>query len=69
MSRIWAFDDIENKHTLYCRKDCVKTFCEYSREHAKNVIDFEKKKILSLTKQELKSHQDAKVCYICRKEP
>ena len=43
----------------------MKTFCEYSREHAKNVIDFEKKKIL--TKRELKSHQDAKVCYICRK--
>ena len=47
----------------------MKTFCESSREHAKNVTDFEKKKFLSLTKQELKSHQDAKVCYICRKEP
>ena len=33
----------------------------------KNIIDFEKKKMLPLTKEELKSHQDAKVCYICGK--
>ena len=34
------------------------------REHANNIIDFEKKKMLPLTKEELKSHQDAKACYI-----
>ena len=43
-------------------------FCESSREHAKSIIDFEKKKLLSLTKEELKSHQDAKICYICGKK-
>ena len=40
------------------------------REYAKNIIGFEKKKkTLPLTKEELKSHQDAKICYIreCRK--
>ena len=31
----------------------------------KNIIDIENKKILPPTKEELKSHQDAKVCYIC----
>ena len=67
MSTIWAFDHIENKHTLYCGKDCTKKFCTSLREHAKNIIDFEKKKLLSLTKEELKLHQDAKVCYIYRK--
>ena len=40
-------------------------FWEYLRERAKYIIDFEKKKILPLTKEELKSNQDAKVCYIC----
>ena len=65
MSTIWAFDHIGNKHTLYRRKDCMKKFCESLRELTKNVIDFEKKKML--TKEELKSHQDAKVCYICGK--
>ena len=26
MSPIWAFDHIENKHTLYRRKGCMKKF-------------------------------------------
>ena len=64
MSTIWAFDHRENKHTLYRRKE---KFCESLREHAINIIDFEKKKMLPLTKGELKSHQDAKVCYIFSK--
>ena len=67
MSQIWAFDHIENKHTLYCRKDCMKKFCEPLRGHTKNIIDFEEQKLLLLTKEELKSHQNAKVCYICWK--
>ena len=67
MSIFWAFDHIENKHTLFHGKYCVKTFCESLREHAKNRIDLEKKKILPLTKEELKSHQDSKVCYSCEK--
>ena len=67
MSRIWAFDHIENKHTLYRGNDCTKNVCTSLREHAKSIIDFEKKKILPLTKEELKSHQDAKACYICEK--
>ena len=37
------------------------------REHAKNIINFEKKKMLPFANEELKSHQDAKVCYIFRK--
>ena len=44
MSTIWAFDHIENKHTLYRRKDCMKKFCESLREHAKNITDFERNK-------------------------
>ena len=44
MSTIWAFDNIENKHTLYrCADYLKKTFCESLREHAKNIIDFEKR--------------------------
>ena len=67
VSTIWAFDHIENKHTLYRGKDCMKKFCESLREHAKNIIDFQKKIMLPLTKKELKPHQDAKLCYICGK--
>ena len=54
LSTNWAFDHIENKHTLYRGTDCMKKFCESLREHAKNIIDFEKKKMLRLTKEELK---------------
>ena len=44
-------------------------FYESLRGHAKNEIDFEKKKKrLPLVKEELKPNQDAKVCYICRKK-
>ena len=46
MSTIWAFDNIENKHGLYCGKDFLKTFCSRLREYATNVLSFEKKKIL-----------------------
>ena len=45
----------------------MKKFCTSLREHAKNIIDFEKEKMSPLTKEELKSHHNAKVCYICGK--
>ena len=67
MSAIWVFDHLENKHTLYPGKGCMKKFCESLRKHLKNIIDFEKKKMLPLTKEEVKSHQDPKVCYISGK--
>ena len=37
----------------------MKKFCESLREHAKSIIGFENQKTLSLTKEELRSHQDA----------
>ena len=40
----------------------MKKFCEFLGEHAKNIIDFEKKKMLMVTKEELTSHQNAKLC-------
>ena len=50
MSTVWGSNNIENKHTLYRGEDCMKKFCEFLRERGKNMIDFEKKKILPLTK-------------------
>ena len=55
MSMVWKFDHIENKHTYTVEKICMKKFCESLREHTKNIIDFENKKMLLLTKKELKS--------------
>ena len=36
---------------LYIVEIFMKKFCEHLREHAKNVIDFENKKMLPLTKK------------------
>ena len=66
MSAMWRFDNLENTHTLY-REYCIKTFCTFLTEHATNVITFEKKKMSTLTKEELTSYQDAKVCHISGK--
>ena len=66
MKTIWAFDHIGNKHTLYCGEDCMKKFCTSLKEHATNIINYERKKMLPLTKN--KSNQDASRCYICGKK-
>ena len=46
----------------------MKKFCSSLKEHATNVFKFEKNKMLPLTKEELKLHQNATNCYICRKK-
>ena len=65
MSTICGFDHTEDKHALYRGKDCIKKFCKSLKEHAKSITYFEKKKMLPLTRKELKSYIDADVCYIC----
>ena len=45
---------MENKHTLYCRKDCLKKFCESLREHVKNIVDFENKRNVNVNKRRIK---------------
>ena len=56
------------KHTLYRGKHCMKGFFTSLKERPKNIIDYEKNiYILTLTKEELKLNQDAKVPYICGK--
>ena len=54
MLTIWEFDQMENKHILYHGNDCLKKFCESLRIRLENIIDFENKKVLLLTKEELK---------------
>ena len=67
MLTIWAFDNIENEQNLYRGEDCIKKFCSSIRKHATNIINIEKKKMLTLTKEELRSHQLVNVYYICGK--
>ena len=44
MSTILSFNSIESKHGVYRGKDCMKTFCEFLREHAMKRVNYKKKK-------------------------
>ena len=62
-STTWAFDHIENKHALNCGKYCI-SFVIFKRIHEKYNWFSKRKKMLPLKKEQLKSHQDSKVCHI-----
>ena len=62
MSTISSFRSMENMHD----KDCMKKFCEFLREHAMKVINFKKKKMKLLTKEQQESYENAKICYTCK---
>ena len=68
MSTIWSFHGIENKDDAYRGKDCVERFCEFLREHVMKIINFKKKKMKLLTKEQQESYENAKICYICQEE-
>ena len=68
MSTISSFRSIENKHDMYRGKDCMKTFCEFLREHTMKTINFKKKKMKLLTKEQQESYENAKICYICNEK-
>ena len=50
MHTIWTFHSTENKHDVYRSEDVTKMFCERLREHAVKIINFEKKKMIPLTR-------------------
>ena len=51
MSTISSFKTKENKHDVYRGKDCMKTFCEFLREHTMEIINVKKKKNEVINKQ------------------
>ena len=63
-----SFDESRNILNYYRGNDCMKKFCEDLRIHATKIINYEKKKIIPLTKEEKINYNDQKVCYICQKE-
>ena len=46
MSTVRKFDHIEDKDTSYRGKDCMEKVCINLSEYTKNIIDFEKKKMV-----------------------
>ena len=46
----------------------MKNFCLNLREHATKIMNYEKKEMIPLTKEEKDWHNNQKVCYICKKK-
>ena len=61
-----SFKSIENKHDLYRGNNCMKEFCESLREQAMKIINFKRKKMKLLTKEQQESYENAKICYISK---
>ena len=68
MSTIISFRSIENKYDVYRGEDYMKTFCELLTEHAMKIINFKKKKMKVLTKEQQKSYENGKICYISKEK-
>ena len=63
-----SFDESKNELNYYRGKDCMKKFCKDLKEHATRIINYEKKKVIPLTKEEKINYNDQQICYICKKE-
>ena len=60
-------DTTKNKLDYYRGKNCMKNFCLDIREHATKIINYEKKEMIPLTKEEKNFHNLQKVYYICKR--
>ena len=63
-----SFNESKNKLNYYRRDDCMKKFWKDLREHSTKIINYGKKKMISLTTKEEIYHNRQKICYICKKE-
>ena len=62
-----SFDNTKNKLDYYIGRNCMKEFCKTLKKHAKRIIYWEKLEMIPLTKEENKSYENQKRCYICKK--
>ena len=46
----------------------MKKFCGSLREHAMKIINFKKKKMKALTKEQQELYKNEKICYICQEK-
>ena len=63
-----SFDTTKNKLDYYTIKDCMKSFCLDLRKHATKMINYGKKEMIPLTKEEKDRHHKQNVCHICKKK-
>ena len=68
MSMISSLKSIKNKHDVYRGKDRMKKFCEFFRKDTMKIINFKKKKMKLLAKEQQEPYENAKICYICKEK-
>ena len=59
-----SFDESKNKLRYYRGKDCMKKFCKDLKEHATRIINYEKKKIIPLTRKEKINYKNKFAIYV-----
>ena len=67
MFRHCLFDTTKNNLDYFGGKHCMKNFFLDLREHATKIINYEKKEMIPLTKEEKRSHRIQRRCYIWKK--
>ena len=60
----FSFDKKENKLNYYRGKDCIEKFCKKLKELAMEIINYEEKEMISLTKKENKFYKKQEECHI-----
>ena len=63
-----SFDKSNNKLSYYRGEHCMKRFCKDLKDHTTKIIDFKKKTMIPLTKEEEDNYNKENTCYICRKD-
>ena len=61
----YSFNEKENKLNYYRGKNCIEKFCKKLKERAMKIINYEKKEMIPLTKEENKSYKEQEACHIC----
>ena len=62
------FDTTKNKLYYYRGKNCMKNFCLDLRENAAKTINYEKKEMIPLTKEEKIAYRIQRKCHVCKKK-
>ena len=63
-----SFDKSNNKLSYYRGEDCRKRFCKDLKDHTTKIIDFKKKTMIPLTKEEEDNYNKENICHICKKD-
>ena len=63
-----AFDKSYNNSSHYRGEDCIRRFCKDLKNHVTRIVDFKRKFITSLTKDEEDGYDKENTCHICMKD-